>query len=222
MNLFIFLKSLIECSCLKYLFHPSKWRVELSTWEAVFFPLHRKLRILSISFLIFFEVVHIWPIYQNLDRRVWFVITFLPLKESFTLFQICLFLLQLHLFFPIRVIEERDTKINFKYFNGKLWLFHLFLFFISAIFICSRPIGLAFEKCFLGLDASSCSLKSFVWIKLKQVTYVKNIMVTSAKFTILIPRSTICVPFINYLSCNMCNNIESGHLLLTCSLRIKE
>ena len=33
----LFLYSLIVCLCLKYLFHPSKWRVELVVWEVIFF-----------------------------------------------------------------------------------------------------------------------------------------------------------------------------------------
>ena len=55
-------ESLIEDLCLKYLVHTSKWRVEL-----LFF---------STSSLINFAIVYIWPIYQSLDKRIWFTILF--------------------------------------------------------------------------------------------------------------------------------------------------
>ena len=46
--------------------------------------------------------------YHSLDKRIWFKIIFLPLKESLTLFQIAI------------VIEDNVTKMICKCFNEKL------------------------------------------------------------------------------------------------------
>ena len=49
--------------------------------------------VFSISSLINFGIVYIWPIYQSLDKRIWFTIRFFfhP-KEGCTLFEILFFL----------------------------------------------------------------------------------------------------------------------------------
>ena len=52
-----------------------------------------------------------------------------------------------------------------------------------------------FEKFTLELDASSCSFK-ITFILLRQVIYFKKMVVSLAKFTILIPWSHICIPLI--------------------------
>ena len=96
--------------------HMESWA---RTWEVVFFLFQRKLYILfSISFLIYFWIVQTWPMYHNLENRIWFTIILLPLKEGLTLFQIWLFCYIFTYFVPFRVIENSVTKINFKYFNG--------------------------------------------------------------------------------------------------------
>ena len=95
-----FSEKLIECLCLKYLVHPLKlesWAMRLGGY---FFPFQRKTYILLISFLIYFGIVYIWPICHSLDKRICFTIIFLSPKESLTLFQIRIFLLQLHWFCP--------------------------------------------------------------------------------------------------------------------------
>ena len=83
----------------------------LSVWEVWFFLLfRRKLYILfSISFLIYFGIVYIWTMYQSLDKS-WFIIIFLPLKESFTLFQIWSSLLNFHLFCPNWSYQEKNLQ----------------------------------------------------------------------------------------------------------------
>ena len=70
----------------------------LSVWEVWFsLSLQRKSYILfSISYLIYFGIVYIWTMCQSLDKS-WFIIIFLPLKESLTLFQIWSFLLNFSL-----------------------------------------------------------------------------------------------------------------------------
>ena len=40
------------------------------------------------SFLVYFVIVQTWSIYHSLDKKVWLLIMFLPLKESLTLFNI--------------------------------------------------------------------------------------------------------------------------------------
>ena len=57
---------------------------QMESWAVVF----------SISSLINFEMVYIWPIYQSLDKRIWFTIVFFFFdpKESCTLFEILIFL----------------------------------------------------------------------------------------------------------------------------------
>ena len=56
--------------------------------------------------------------YRSLEKRICFAIIFLPLKERLPLFQIWIFCYTLTYFIPFAVIEDRVTKINFKYFNG--------------------------------------------------------------------------------------------------------
>ena len=58
--------------------------------------------------------------YHSFDKRIWFTNIFLPAKESLTLFQICIFYYTFNYFVPIGVIKDKLTKINCKYFNGKL------------------------------------------------------------------------------------------------------
>ena len=82
-------------------------------------------------------------------------------------------------FVPYGVIENRVTKVNFKYFNGS---------FAEA--------GL-FEKFIFELHASSYSFK-ITCILSRQVISLKKIVVSSAKFTILMSRSPICIPLILY------------------------
>ena len=66
--------------CLKYLVHSSKWRVEPGVWGVVFSSCSRG------NCIFFFGIF--WSMYHSLDKRVWLLITFLPLKENLTLFQI--------------------------------------------------------------------------------------------------------------------------------------
>ena len=60
------------------------------------------------------------------------------LQFSFYLFQIWIFYYSFIYFDPTGVIEDRVTKINYRYFNRKLWLFHL-SWLINSIFKCSSP-----------------------------------------------------------------------------------
>ena len=136
--------------------------------------------------------------YHSLETKIWFLIIFLLLKESLTLIRDMVFLLTFNYFVPFGVIENRFTKINFKYFNGNCdysscpgwWI----------LFLYAPPHkGLAFWKNYLvylctGLSFSY-SLK-ITCILLRQVTCLKKMEVLSVKFTILIWRSLICLPLI--------------------------
>ena len=115
--------------------------------------------------------------YHSLVTTTWFLIIFLPLKKSLTLFQ------------------NGFTKIKFKYFNGNCdysscpgwWI----------LFLYAPPHkGLAFWKNYLWASLSfSFSLK-ITCILLRQVISLKKMVVLLVKFTILISWSPICIPLI--------------------------
>ena len=165
------------CLCLKYLVQSSKWRVELSVWKVVFFPVPEEI---AYYFLVYFWIVQIWPIYHSLEKRVWYTIIFLPVKESLTLFQIWIFCYTFTYFVPFGVIKNRVTKVNSKYFKrncAEAWLFEKFIF---------------------ELDASSYSFK--IINLLRQVISLKKMVVSSAKFIILISWSPTSIPLILLLA----------------------
>ena len=93
------------------------------------------------------------------------------------------------------VIENRVTKIKFKYFNGNCdysswpgwWI--LFLYALPHK-------GLAFWKNYLWTSLSFLYSLKITCILLKQVISLKKMMVLSVKFTILISWSPICIPLI--------------------------
>ena len=163
------------------------------------------------TFLVYFEIVQIWPMYHSSDKRVWFIIIFLPLKESLTLFQIWIFYYTFTYFVPFGVIKNRVTKVNFKYFNGNFaeaWLFEKFIF---------------------ELDAFSYSFK-ITCILLRQVISLKKIVVSSAIFTILISWPPICIPLILLMalmklastsSTIMYKSIENKHPWQTSRVKLK-
>ena len=96
-------------------------------------------------------------------------------------FQIWIFCYTFTYFVPFGAIKNRVTKVNFEYFNGNFaeaWLFEKFIF---------------------ELDASSYSFK-ITCILSRQVISLKKMVVSSAKFTILISWSPICIPLILLLA----------------------
>ena len=105
------------------------------------------------------------------------------------------FLLTFNYFVPFEVIENRFTKINFKYFNGNCdysscpgwWI----------LFLHAPPHkGLAFWKNYLWTSLFfSYSLK-ITFILLRQVISLKKMVVLSVKFTILITWFPIFIPLI--------------------------
>ena len=139
--------------------------------------------------------------YHSLVTTTWFLIKFLPLKKSLTLFQ------------------NGFTKIKFKYFNGNCdysswpgwWI--LFLYALP-------DKGLAFWKNYLWTSLSfSYSLK-IICILLRQIISFKKMAVISEKFTILISWSPICIPLIlpsalmglaSTLAAILYNSLDSWH-----------
>ena len=117
------------------------------------------------------------------------------------------------------VIENRFTKIKFKYFNENCdysswpgwWI--LFLYALPHK-------GLAFWKNYLWTSLSfSYSLK-ITSILLRQVISLKKMVVLSVKFTILISWSPICIPLIllsalmrlaSTSAAVLYNNLDSWH-----------
>ena len=127
--------------------------------------------------------------------RIWFLIIFLPLKESLTLFQIWFFLLTFSYFAPLGVIENRFTEINFKYFNGNCNYSSRSGWWI--LFLYAPPHkGLAFWKNYLGTSLSFSYSVKITFVLLRQVISLKKMVILSVKFTILISWSPICVPSI--------------------------
>ena len=87
-------------------------QMELGVWEVVVFSVPEEI---VYSFLVYFGMVQIWPMYHSLDKRVGLR---LPLKEGLSQFWIWIFYFAFTYFVPFRVIENRVTKDNSKYFNG--------------------------------------------------------------------------------------------------------
>ena len=154
--------------------------------------------------------------HHSLETRIWFLIIFLPLKKSHSVPDIG-FLLTFNYFVPFRVIENRFTKINFKYFNGNCdysscpgwWILY-----------APPRKGLAFRKNYLWTSLSfSYSLK-ITFILLRQVISLKKMVVLSVKFTILITWFPIFIPLIllsaltrlaSTSSAMLCNSLDSWH-----------
>ena len=71
--------------------------VELGVWEVVFFPVPEEI---VCSFLVYFGILQIWPMYHSLAKRVWFkCYLFTSQRESHYVPDMD-FLLYLHLFYP--------------------------------------------------------------------------------------------------------------------------
>ena len=129
------------------------------------------------------------------------------------------FFANLQLFYPIWGYREQFYQINFKYFNGNCdcsscpgsWILFLYV---------PPHKGLAFWKNSLWTSLSfSYSLK-ITCILLRQVISLKNMVELSAKFTILISWSPICIPLIllsalmrlaSTSAAVLYNNLDSWH-----------
>ena len=160
-----------------------------------FFLFQRKLYILfSISVLIFWNSINLAYASQLGKEDLVSDYIFNSLRESHSVPNMG-FSITFNYFAPFGVIQNRFTKINFKYFNGNCdysscpgwWI----------LFLYAPPHkGLDFWKNYLWTSLSfSYSLK-ITCILLRQVISLKKMMVLSVKFTILISWSPICIPLI--------------------------
>ena len=109
------------CLCLKYLFCPSKWRVEPVVWVVVFFHVPGEIvySFFNFHFNIFWNSINLAKVCITAWRRGF------GLRSSFNLSKrvsLCsrygFFCYSITYFVPFGVIENRVTKISFKYFNG--------------------------------------------------------------------------------------------------------
>ena len=131
-------------------------------------------------------------------------------------------------FVPIGVINDRVTKINSKYFNGKLWPFYCSGWSILFSYAPGHK-ALLVEMFLLQQDGSSYSFK-INCILLRQLISLKKMVVPSAKFAILISWSPIYIPLFRLLTpmklastsaAILYNGIESGHLSQTPRIMVK-
>ena len=72
---------------------------EIGSWAIVF----------PSSFMINFRIVYIWPIYQSLDKRIWFTILFFFIPKWVALFQILIVFAKLWLI--LFQLELSRTKL---------------------------------------------------------------------------------------------------------------
>ena len=161
-----------------------------------FFLFQRKLYILfSISFLIFWNSINLAYVSQlgNKDLVSHYIFTFQ--RESLSVPDMG-FLLTLNYFVPFGVIDNRFTKVNFKYFNGNCDNFSCPGWWI--LFLYAPPHkGLAFWKNLWASLSFSYGLK-ITYILLRQVISLTKMWVLLVKFTISISWSSVSFnPFIS-------------------------
>ena len=90
------------------------------------------------SFMINFRIVYIWPIYQSLDRRVWFTILFQENLQWLIFFQLELLRTKLPKCTPSILMEmwpcHLSCFLNSFLYNPacKAWLFENFIFELEA------------------------------------------------------------------------------------------
>ena len=132
--------------------------------------------VFSISFLINFGTVYIWPIYQSLDKRVWFTILFFSSQRELSSSKYWLFfLLNYDLFCPSWSCQGQNYQILTENCNHAICLILSILFLYSfliyfLIFFCF--FVWLFEKFNFKLEASY-SFK-ITCILVKQVIYLKK------------------------------------------------
>ena len=146
--------------------------------------------------------------HHSLETRIWFLIVFLTLKESLTLFQTWIFC------WPSIILSHVDlSRIDLpkltKYFNGNYdnsscpgwWM----------LFLYAPPHkGVAFWKNLWAGLSFSYSLK-ITYILLRQVISLKKMVVLSVSFTILI----LCSPvsFNPFISINEIGKYHSHNIV---------
>ena len=66
----------------------------------------------GIFFLVYYGIVQIWPMYHNLDKRVWFTIIFLYFKKSLALFHIWILCNTFSYFLPSELSRIEVPKLS--------------------------------------------------------------------------------------------------------------
>ena len=127
-------------------------------------------------------------------------------------------LLAFNYFVPFRVIKNKFTKINFKYFNGNCGNSSCPGWWILFLYALPHK-SLAFWKNLWARLSFSYSLK-ITYILLRQVISLKKMVVLSVKFTILILWCPICITLIllsallrlaSTSAAILYNNLDSWH-----------
>ena len=231
MNPFNFKRILLNI-CLEYPVHLFKYGVaELGAWEVLYFVGPEEIVYSFFNFFpdTFWNSIYL-TVYHSLDQRIWFMVIFYPLKESCILFQIWIFPVKLSYilsqfllswaelwkFTPTILMENCDQAICLG---------------LSILFLYATPHKVwLFEKLIFELEAfwDNSKINS---VLVKQLKSLKKMVVSSAKFTILISWSPICIPLI-LVSASMKiastsatiihNNIESGQPWWNPWMRVKE
>ena len=99
------------------------------------YQIESKAIVFSSSFTINFRIMYIRPIYQSLDKRIWFTILFFHLKESCPLFEILFFFAKLWLI--LSQLESWRTelpKCTPSIFIEN-WPYHLSCFINSFLYV---------------------------------------------------------------------------------------
>ena len=132
-------------------------RYQIGSWANVF----------PISFMINFRIVYIWPIYQSLEKRIWFTI----------LFQVNLQWFILSKFWLSRIELSKSTPS----FLMEMWPYHLSCFINSFLYDPACKAWL-FEKFIFELEASY-SFK-ITCILVRQIILLRKLVMPSAKFIV--------------------------------------
>ena len=117
------------------------------------------------SFMKNFRIVYIWPIYQSLDKRIWFTILFQENLQWIILSQLELSRTELPKCTPSILME--------------MWPYHLSCFINSFLYDLAHKAWL-FEKFIFELEASY-SFK-IICILARLVIHLRKLVVSSAKF----------------------------------------
>ena len=184
-----------------------------------FFLFQKKLYILfSISFLIVSNYISLVYVSQLGNENLVSDYIFISQRESHSVPDMG-FLLTFNYFVPFGVIENRFTKINFKYFNGNCDYFSFLGWWILILYAPPRK-GLPFWKNYLWTSLPFSYSLTITYILLRQVISLKKMVVLSVKFTILISCSPICIPLIllsalmrlaSTSAAVLYNNLDSWH-----------
>ena len=174
--------------------------------------------------MLYFGIVHI-----SLCTTVWKPSFYLLKRASLcSRYGLLFFCYTFTYFVRFGVIENRVTKINTKYFKE---IFDHSICPGWSVLPLYAPTHRAcfFEKLIFELDEASYSFK-ITCIPLRKVISFEKIAVMSAKLTILISWSAICIPFILLLvlmklestpAAIMYNSIENRHPWQTPWVRVK-